>query len=348
MRTPARGYAARRPWFLRPSVVTAIVLLLVFGGLWATNVINPLRWFGPRAPSTRGLVPVPISAMVIPSYTRVTRDHLWDVKQHKLSVLYLRPDQVSSDMIASINGIVGRVMDHDKPAGYVFTESDFLPKGTRPGLVAGIPPNKRAMRVTLDKIPGLAGLLPGDRFDLVSTLPIEVGPGAGLAAGGVYGKQLDLQARMTNWQRQATVRVVVQNGDIVQPVTTRQVPVANTTLTQGLVVRTRPIQEVVIAVLPHEVAPLSEALAVGATISCVPRSGRPDDSPYTVTPESRPWSPFGGVVQQPAGTESASAPGAVNGSTPSVPGLLPVGAGFTQVETISGSKRELVAAPVKK
>src|SRR5437762_4819081 len=95
--------------------------------------------------------------------------------------------------------------------------------------------------------------------------------------------------------------------------TTRQIPVANNSMTQGLIVRTKPVQEVVIAVSPIEVAHLTEALAIGADISCVPRSGRPDDPYDSVTPESNPWSPFGGTVQRPstaAGeTSSPSAPG---------------------------------------
>ena len=91
--------------------------------------------------------------------------------------------------------------------------------------------------------------------------------------GGIYAKQLDLQARLTNWQKQATVRVVVQSGDVVEPMRTRQVPIASNTMTNGLVVRTKPVQEVVIAVLPHEVARLTEALTLNEDVECVPQSG---------------------------------------------------------------------------
>ena len=49
--------------------------------------------------------------------------------------------------------------------------------------------------------------------------------------------------------------------------------------------RTKPIQEVVIAVDPEEIAPLTEALAIEANITCVARSGLPDDpGPASVTP----------------------------------------------------------------
>jgi Flp pilus assembly protein CpaB len=325
--------------------MTAIVIVMAAGGFWIAGVVDPIRWFrGSGEPSHRGQIAIPVSATVIPAYTKITRDHLWNGTTRSFAVVYLRPDQVTPEVIRNQSKIIGRVMDHDKPATYAFTESDFLPPGTKPGLVAGIPAGKRAMRVPADRITGLIGLLPGDRFDLLATLPIDSGGGSGLASGGLYGKQLELQARLTNWQKQATVRVVVQNGNVVQAMTTRQVPVSNSSLTQGLVVRTKPVQEVVIAVLPSEVAHLTEALAVGAEVTCIPRSGRPDDPYDSVTPESNPWSPYGGVVQRPSTVSSSD--GAASSIPATSPGMF--GAGFTPVETISGSKREIVAAPVKR
>jgi Flp pilus assembly protein CpaB len=341
LRTPVRGYSARRKWLgLNPAAITAIVIVMAFAALWATKVIDPIGYFsGPREPSHRGMVAIPVSAMPIPAYTRITRDHLWDGKKGTFASTYIPAGLVTPEVIRNVNAIFGRVMDHDKPPNYAFTEADFLPLGTKPGLVAGIPAGKRAMRVPVEKIPGLVGLLPGDRFDLISTLPIDGSGGGAIAGGGLYGKQLELQARLTNWQKQATVRVIVQSGDVVQPMTTRQVPVANNSLTNGLIVRTKPVQEVVIAVSPYEVAHLTEALAVGAEISCVPRSGRPDDPRDSITPESSPWSPYGGTVQRPSSNEAA-------GTATGAPGLY--GAGFTPIETIAGNKREIVATPVKK
>jgi Flp pilus assembly protein CpaB len=285
------------------------------------------------------MVAIPSSAMTIPAYTRVTRDHMWNAAAGTFSVIWLRPEQVPSDVIRYVNVVIGRVVNHDKPPGYAFTEADFLPQGTKPGLTAGIPSCKRAMRIPVEKIPGLVELLPGDRFDLIATQPID-GSGLSMVAGGLYGKQIDAQARLMNLQKQATVHVVVQNGDVVEPMRTRQVPVANTTLTSGLVVRTKPVQEVVIAVFSHEVARLTEALAVGSEISCVPRSGRPDDPADSVTSDSMPISPFGGRVPRPAAIADGTPPAT------GAPGGF--GAGFTPIETIEGSKRDIIGAPVKK
>jgi Flp pilus assembly protein CpaB len=338
MRTPVRGYGARRAWFgLNPVALGLIVLVTAFVGLSIAGVVDPLKAFrGKSPPDRRGLVPIPSSAMVIPAYTKITRDHLWNGQAGEFSVIYLRPEQVPPDVFRTVNAIIGRVMDHDKPAGYVFTESDFLPKGTHPGLTAGIPPGKRAMRIPVDRIPGLVELQLGDRFDLVATQAIDPS-GVSMSAGGLYGRQIDAQARMMNLQRQATVRVVVQAGDVVEPMRTRQVPVANSSLTSGLTIRTKPVQEVVIAVYPHEVARLTEALAVGSEIACVPRSGRPDDPHDSITPDSMPISPFGGRVA----SRSAVADG-----TTGAPGSF--GAGFTPIETIEGSKREIIGTPVKR
>jgi hypothetical protein len=191
--------------------------------------------------------------------------------------------------------------------------------------VGGIPAGKRAIRVDSEKVEGLAGLRSGDRFDLVSSLALDnkVGQNA-FAVGGSYAPQLSLQAGLTNWQKQATVHVIVQNGVVVEPITTREVPVFSRTLTQGGITRMRPVQEAVLAVDPDEVVRLTEAMAVEAQISTVPRSGRPDDPVDSITPDLRPVNPFTNA----SGTSGVSP-----------------GGSFSMVERINGSKRELTAVP---
>src|SRR6266513_2228693 len=56
---------------------------------------------------------------------------------------------------------------------------------------------------------------------------------------------------------------------------------------------TKPVQEIHISIDPKEVAPLHEALAIGANLVCVARSSRPDESKAkTFTPGSAPPSPI--------------------------------------------------------
>jgi Flp pilus assembly protein CpaB len=335
-----RSFDQRRSTVPRPaaSIVLTAVLVSVavaLAVLWGLGVIDVSKFRTAQA-STAGLVAVPTAARTIPAYTKITRDHLWDPTNGRLTFVHLAPNSVTKEMLINFSDIIGRVIDHEKPAGYVFTETDFLPRGTREGIVAGIPPGKRAIRVPADKVEGLYGLRPGDRFDLVATLAIDGGRGGAQSFnfGGVYGQQIALQARLSNWQKQATVRVMVQDGTVVEPLTTRQVPVFSNTLTQGGITRMRPVQEIVIAVDPEEVAPLTEAMAVDAKISTVPRSGRPDDPIDSKTPGLRPVSPFTGVG-------SGGFTGATSESSSQTAGAAP----FAVVETIMGPKRELTAVP---
>jgi Flp pilus assembly protein CpaB len=305
------------------AVAASVVVLLA--ALFAFGVIDLSR-FRSNEPSTEGLVAVPTPAGVIPAYTRIRRDHLWDRRNNRLAVIYLPPQAVTKEMLTNIPEILGRVLDHAKEPGYVFTESDFLPPGTREGLVAGIPAGKRAIRISSDRVEGLYGLLTGDRFDIVATIPISAGRTGGQAFnfGGPYNQEVALQAQLSNWDKQATVRVIVQSAVIVEPLATRGVPTVQSSLTDGATARTRAVQEVVIAVEPEEVALLTEAMAVEAKLTTIPRSGRPDDPVDSTTPDLRPTSPF---------------------STPGGSDLDSEGDDFAVVETIMGQKRSLTAVP---
>jgi Flp pilus assembly protein CpaB len=255
------------------------------GGLWVAGVDLPFLKHGP---DTRGMVAVPISARLVPAYTRVSRDYLIAPETGLLKYSYLPPKVAEQlGVITNSEKIFGRVLNHDKPADYAFKEEDFLPKGTREGLVAAIPAGKRAMTVEVTKIQGIHALRTGDRLDMIASQSIDLqkvltqpkGLGGGMSGAGAF--QVGIMAQ----QKRANVRVLVQNGMLVAPVTTRLVPISQNTLTQGAITRTKPVQEAVIAVDPEEIAPLSEALAVEATITCVARSGHPDDpGQASVTP----------------------------------------------------------------
>ena len=323
-----KAVAPRRPGgqsSLIPFAVAAgavVVLVLLWFG-----VLRNLSIFGPEPPSMEGLIAVPTPARPIPAYTRVTRDHFWNPATGRLAVVYLPPQAVTKEMLTALPDVLGRVLDHEKLPGYVFTNADFMPDGTREGIVAGIPAGKRAIRIPTDEVEGLFGLHAGDRFDLVATMPIDGGRGGGGQAfdmGGVFADQLALEARLSNWQKQATVQVIAQNGVIVEAMTTRQIPVVQTSVADGARIRTRPVQEVVIAVDPAEVARLTEAMAVQAKIWMVPRSGRPDDPLDSETPDLYPVSPF-----------SDGSGAAVGGG----------GSDYRVVETIMGQRRELTAVP---
>src|SRR5207244_1222106 len=104
-------------------VVAAAIVLEV---LWGVGLLD-VSYFRSRPPSTAGLVAIPTAARPIPAYARVTRDYLWDTRKNGLSILYLPPRSVTKEMITSISDVIGRVVSREKPPGYVFTDSDFLP-----------------------------------------------------------------------------------------------------------------------------------------------------------------------------------------------------------------------------
>jgi Flp pilus assembly protein CpaB len=308
------------------SAVAIVVLLMVLGLL-------DLSRFRSNEPSTEGLVAVPTPATAIPAYARVRRDHLWDRANSRLAVVYLPPRAVTKEMLVNITDILGRVLEFEKEPGYVFTEADFLPRGTREGIVAGIPAGKRAIRISADQVEGLYGLNAGDRFDLLATMPINANRSGAqnFNLAGPYSQELALQAQLSNWDKQATVRVIVQNAVIVESMTTRSVATVQNTLVDGAATRTRPVQEAVIAIEPDEVALLTEAIAVQAKLTTIPRSGRPDDPVNSKTPDRRPFSPF----------STAKSPGA--GSGESLSG--DESESFKVVETIMGQRRSLTAVP---
>jgi len=223
-----------------------------------------------------------MASRVIPAYTRVTRDFLLVADRGLPNYMYLPPEMAKQlQVITRFDKIVGRVLDHDKAPGYPFTEKDFLPSGTREGIVAAIPAGKRAMTIEASKVEGIHSLRVGDHLDLLSSQSIDMGKVMGAHARNANS----LHAGVLAQSKQAHVRVLVQNGLLVSPVRTRVVPITSSSLTQGATTRTKPIQEVVIAVDPEEIAPLAEALSIEALVTCVARSGLPDDpGPASVTP----------------------------------------------------------------
>jgi Flp pilus assembly protein CpaB len=288
----------RRSGFPFLLIVLGLLGLAAGGGLWATG--GSFDFLGsvvraqeePDGPGP-GQVAVPISATTIPAYTRVTRDHLLRTDTLDVAILYLDAERVEElGILTRVTEVLGRVTEDQKPAGYAFRESDFLPKGTQPGLVAGIPAGMRGLTIEAEAIRGLATLGPGDRFDVLAAQPLDTTEVAGaVPLSGVFADRARAEASFAGGARRARVDVLVQNGVVVSPLRTRQVPVSSASLTQGLTTRTKPVQELTVAVRPEEVAPLMEAMAVEAELTCAPRSGRPDDASDSLTPALEPELP---------------------------------------------------------
>jgi Flp pilus assembly protein CpaB len=293
MRQAHRPFGGKRfGWPPNPAVVTFAVIFLGFGALWATGIVDPKRLFaGEPEPSRSGLVAVPISAVAISAYSQLVREHFWNSQLGEMSFIYLPPNQVSPNMIRDFGQLLGRVLRREKPAGYVFTEDDFFAPGTRPGIVAGIPAGKRAMRVDSERVFGLQGLERGDRFDLLSVIALEDGAISVSSVEGSSDPRTESPTNLRNGKKQATVTPIVQNGLVIEPVGVRNLPTTSTSIIRGQQTSTKPVLEAVIAVAPEEVVRLVEALAVNAQLHCLPRSGRPDDDPMVNIPSLIPRTP---------------------------------------------------------
>jgi Flp pilus assembly protein CpaB len=294
----------------------------------------------PAEPDRTGMVEVPVSAVAIPAYAQVVREHLWDVRRGRLTFVYLRPKDVTPEMLTSLADVLGGVLKREKPAGYVFTKADFFPKGTRPGPSAGIPPGKRAMRMAAKDLPGLHGLKQGDQFDVVMAVEVEIEeprtpPAAAAGSAKVEGPYAGLATAQAApptpapkiIRKRADVRTVVKAGVVVEPVTTRKEIETSSSLMRGTRYETKPIEEIVIAVEPEEVAALQQAIAIKATLHVAMRSGQATVDGKTVEERDIPNLEVEIVPPEaPAAGEAAPA--------------------VRIVEVIQGGKKKLMAVPV--
>ena len=276
-RSSSLGLWIGMPMFLLLTAGVAVGTLLATG-------IMPWPWAeaGPSGPPP-GSVAIPAAARPIPAYTAVKLEHLVDPNTAQIKWMYLPEESVPPEAILSPTEIVGRVMKRDKSPGYAFQEAEFLPTGTRSGVVGGIPPGKRAMTLDASRIGGIHALRAGDHLDLLASAPIDEKKFRGEHAGLLQARNLASSA-----VGQADVRVIVHDGVIVSPVTTRGIPTTTSSLTEGARTTMTPVQEVVIAVDPAEVAPLNEAFALEMNVMAVARSGHPDyPGAKSITPGSK-------------------------------------------------------------
>jgi len=252
-----------------PSVLVMLGLglfALVAGGgglaglLYATGYLSlssPVA--GPSAVDRSGQIAYPALARPVTAYATLTRDDLLQPATRELNVIWIPQTVTRPEMLRDLSLIVGRVLSRDKPAGMILTEADFLPKGTRPGLVAGIPAGQRAISVKAGAVAGLHLLKRGDRFDILSASPADeeaepAEPQAAALQGGLEPQPLVLGTLATR----SGVRLLVRAGQMIADGSTTG--------------------ENTVAIQPEEVAPLTAALAASRQLFSVARSGRPEET----------------------------------------------------------------------
>ncbi|MBL8861925.1 MAG: hypothetical protein JNK02_07920 [Planctomycetes bacterium] len=149
----------------------------------------------------------------IPAFTAVTHTDLFDAKGEPL-VSWLDPERAKESGILDAKEVLGRVTKAPKNSGYVFTESDFLPKGSPASPTAAIPDGMVGVQVTASQVPSLRGLKANDRFALVAAAD----PYAGAVAPRGTPVPADVQ-RLAHEQKKfgGVTRRLVEGGIVIVP-----------------------------------------------------------------------------------------------------------------------------------
>ena len=280
-RHPRRGAPSR---FLLLGT-TAIVLgaIATVGTLLALGV---LHFGGPRHVYHAGRIPVPCCLHTIPAYTLVTPGY---VTTPDTGDRWMEPGKIPKTVITDRRQIFFRVASRQKEMGYLFSEEDFTPKGTRPGVAAGVPEGKRAITLQADKLDGVYGLALGDHVDLVASIPVDKLSSFGGADWSRLPASAQTQAQVVprddkTKEKRTETRMLARDAVLVTPVTTRLKSITSSSLTQGTTVRQVPVHEIVLAVDEDEVAPLTDAMGLAVAITCVAHSGRPEDKNRNAVP----------------------------------------------------------------
>lgn len=307
---PTRRHVRTDRSLSRYFVPIGVLLLL---GVGVTGTLWGMGFFESRAEaiSREGQIAYPALARPVRAFDAITRDDLLDPRTGQVNVIWLPEDQKNTAMLRDLSKILGRVVSRDKLAGYVLTEADLLPVGTRPGIAAGIPPGKRSITIPVEEVPGLELLHKGDSFDLLAVLPKQEQEVSNIEEAALLGGVKPPDTRSGQLARQTGIKPLVVGGTMVAITQGKN---RSTDGAEGLVVSTEqnkkdkePQKYATIAVEPVEVTPLTEAIGLELDLFCVARSGHPDESIEKVDAAS-----FEGLVPVVTLSQSVDAYSAIN------------------------------------
>ncbi len=172
--------------------------------------------------------------------------------------------------------IIGRVVKSDKSSGFAFAENNFFEEGTPAGLAGATPPGMRAMTLQADQLAGVHRISMGEQIDLVANIPLQKLNRFERSTGSrLPGAELVMDptsARSEN--KETTARLVARQAVVLTPVLQRVSTETSASLSQGKKLLSVPVEEVVLAVAAEDVAAVTAALELGATVNVLVRSGR--------------------------------------------------------------------------
>ena len=215
------------------------------------KVIDPARlafWRSNKPKIPLGWVALTKSYRPIPAYTEVTREYLLDPKTGDRVKQWVPPNDVVEGPVKGVIGkgllkgvvfdptrIIGRVTAREIRANSVFQESDFLPVGTRPGVVGGTPLGKRAYVFNTSSLDGCVyQVKEGDHVDLLVSVPVDM-PGASHSNSGPAGANVIASPDALLRPKRTLEIPLVQDGVVVSPVTARITQITNSSVMNGTI-----------------------------------------------------------------------------------------------------------------
>ncbi|QDV12602.1 SAF domain protein [Rosistilla oblonga] len=282
-----RRSAARGSYLPIILMAVTVVGMLGFSGVavaWTLGYFDVAAKAKVAKVDRTGQLAFPAIAHPMKAHEAVTRDDFINPQTKQLNVVWL-PEATAEVVSRKMSDLIGRVLRRDKQAGMVLSEADFYEKGTRPGLVAGIPAGKFAMSIPASGIAGLDQLRGGDRFDLLVSLPMQEGENliANSEPAALFGGIKPPSLRVGQLSRRHGVKHLVTDGMLVTLFSGKERSTSGPsglTVTPGGSKSKKATTSTVfaeLAVAPDEIGPLTEAISLGTQLTCVLRSGLPGD-----------------------------------------------------------------------
>lgn len=260
-----------------------------------------------REDPLEGMVAFPATARSVEAFSEITAADLTEPLTGELRQYYYPPEAVRDGWLPTVDQLVGRVVRRDIDAGYIFSESDFLPANavTREiqaytriaaddladpaeasewvGRVAARALNAGEALAEKDLLPagaspGVSGGTPAGRMAL--TVPSESVRGLNVLSQGdrfyvITSVPFDIKKEVgSNVQLAAYTRGA---GDIHQKAT-------NTVLAEDAILVEQNDGTITIAVRGSEVAGITKALSLGLDVFSVAQSGRTIPADVEVEP----------------------------------------------------------------
>jgi Flp pilus assembly protein CpaB len=267
------------------GLFTLLALLGVIFTLEATDTtdLGLKQYWAGKPVMASNMTPVVLSMASLQPGERITTAKLWNSEQGTFNHKFMDKGVATKGAYMSLEEVLGRVMAKSKSPAQVFTERDFLPKGTPVGVSGLIPDGLVAVPIDLKRVKGIESLGFKDRFDL------RIMEEADQSIKDLAQELLEKRRYTTEAERMQlaaitqgpTKRLLVQNGIVIQPATGDR---------KGTVT---------VAVHEDDVDATIHAQASGKDIYCTLHTGRPGGEQQRVEVQAvDPLADFGWVLER--------------------------------------------------